>query len=138
MCSFSCSELFFFGLSLSELGLPASSSCDLVLQDFKSASCLRLSCRRSWQGDFFSDDEEGSEDGQGDQGQLTAECEAFHLHTIAQAWLYYPSSNVWITAKSWKQQHPGWTFWNCLSDLKIPFFLSRLSEESKHPPLGPD
>ena len=41
--------------------------------------------------------EEGSED---DQGQLTAEREAFYLHTTAQALLYRPSSNVSPTSKS--------------------------------------
>ena len=54
MCSSSSSELFFLTFSLSEMGLPAPSSDDLALPDFRSASCRRRSCRRSWLGEFFS------------------------------------------------------------------------------------
>ena len=113
-------SVFFRCSGLQKCFLPAS-----LLSKAGLDTCILMMKR-----DLF---DEGREDGQGDQGKLTAECEAFHLHTIVQASLYRPSSNAWPTAKSWRQQHPGWTFWNCLSYLKIIFLQSRSPEASRHP-----
>ena len=94
--------------------------------------CRRCSWRRSWLGNFFS------EDAVVDGGSAKCCCSGWPGKVDNWMWWLLPSQessslafspffqcNVWLAARKWQQPHLGWTFCDFLFNLKFTFYLFR-------------